>query len=134
MLNGLVAYISCVAQEKLPAATNVYNFEVEEFHNYFVGNHSILVHNMCAKSDEVHHIVEQCQRGKSGFTSAQIQSPSNKVTIPYDVHRRISGYYSSTPDFCAPLRVRDYLAGKSFEEQFRFGKKILKDIGGIILD
>ncbi len=27
----------------------VYNFEVEDFHTYFVSDASVLVHNMCAK-------------------------------------------------------------------------------------
>ena len=33
----------------LDTPVNVYNFEVADWHTYFVGNTSILVHNMCAK-------------------------------------------------------------------------------------
>jgi len=29
------------------------------------------------------------------------------------------------------MRVRDYLAGKSFEEQYEFGLKVLRDFGVI---
>ena len=75
---------------------------------------------------EVHHIVEQCQVGKSGFSNSEIQASSNKVTLEYSLHRKISGYYSSKPDVYKGLRVRDWLAGQSFEAQTRFGWYIIQ--------
>ncbi|MBR4236407.1 MAG: hypothetical protein IKR85_10165, partial [Clostridia bacterium] len=93
---------------------------------------SAVVNEQYAKGNEVHHIVEQCQQQKSGFTKEQIQAESNKVKIPYDLHRKISGYYSSKSESCPSLRVRDYLAGKSFETQYEFGINILNEIRGII--
>ena len=70
---------------------------------------------------EIHHIVEQCQQAKSGFSAADIQSPGNKIAIPYSVHRKISGFYSSKPEWTKGLRVRDWLAGQSFEQQSAYG-------------
>ena len=74
---------------------------------------------------EIHHIVEQCQQAKSGFSASDIQSASNKIAIPYSVHRLISGYYSSKREYTEGLRVRDWLAGQSFAQQTAFGWQIL---------
>ena len=37
---------------------------------------------------EVHHVVEQCQTYKSGFSNDMIQANSNKVVLDYSVHRK----------------------------------------------
>lgn len=132
MLNGEYAVVEQVQHELLESPATTYNFEVEEFHTYHVGNAGFLVHNACpakANKTEVHHVVEQCQKTKSGFSNAQIQAPSNKVTLDYTVHRKISGFYSSKqPQITGSntLRVRDWLAGQSFEDQTRFGWEIIK--------
>ena len=70
---------------------------------------------------EIHHIVEQCQAQKSGFSQSQIQADSNKVELSYTDHRAISGYYSSKQYYTNGMRVRDWLAGYSFEIQTQFG-------------
>ena len=69
---------------------------------------------------ERHHIVEQCQVKKSGFSRTDIQGSSNLIDIPRSLHQRISGYYSSKP-YTLGLRVRDALVGSSFEDQRAFG-------------
>lgn len=79
---------------------------------------------------EIHHIVEQCQAQKSGFSQDQIQANSNKIPMDYSDHRKISGYYSSKKPFSEGLRVRDWLAGQSFAEQMAFGWKILEELFG----
>ena len=75
---------------------------------------------------EVHHVVERCQANKSGFSQSQIQADSNKIELPYDTHRAISGYYSSKQDFTNGMRVRDWLAGQSFEFQTQFGWNVIE--------
>ena len=77
---------------------------------------------------EVHHIVEQCQATKSGFSRVSIDGARNKVRIPQSVHRKISGHYSSKTEQSGDLRVRDWLAGKSFAEQYEYGLKILEQM------
>ena len=124
LVNGEYVVVEKVQHELLEAPTKVYNFQTEGFHTYFITSVGILVHNSCGKT-EVHHVVEQCQENKSGFSKSQIQSDSNKVTIPYETHRKISGYYSSKQPFSNGLRVRDWLAGKSFEEQSNFGWSVI---------
>lgn len=43
------AYVDAIATEQCAEPVKAYNFEVEDFHTYFVGTGCILVHNMCAK-------------------------------------------------------------------------------------
>ena len=47
--NGANAFIEAVRHEKLETPIQVYNFEVEDFHTYYVGSDCILVHNVCAR-------------------------------------------------------------------------------------
>ena len=86
--------------------------------------------NATSTKTEVHHVVEQCQIKKSGFSSSMIQADSNKVVLDYSVHRQISGYYSSKTDSTNGVRVRDWLAGQSFEFQTQFGWEIVRTFRG----
>ena len=46
--NGEYVIVEKVQHEILESPVKVYNFEVEDFHTYFVGESSVLVHNDCA--------------------------------------------------------------------------------------
>jgi|GEM_PF-5290379 len=48
--DGTIAYIDEIKIHKAQNNVKVYNFEVEGFHTYFVGQCSLLVHNNCAKN------------------------------------------------------------------------------------
>lgn len=78
-----------------------------------------------------HHIVEQCQIMKSGFSTRMVNSTDNLVAIDTDVHRKISAYYSSKPDFTKGVTVRNWLASQSFENQYRFGIQTLKQFSSL---
>ena len=47
LVNGEYAVIERVQHEILENPIKVYNFEVEDFHTYYVGNTGVLVHNSC---------------------------------------------------------------------------------------
>lgn len=47
--NGEYVIVELVQHEILEAPIAVYNFEVEDFHTYYVRESSVLVHNMCAR-------------------------------------------------------------------------------------
>lgn len=51
--NGDFAIIKEVQYEHLKSPTIVYNFEVADFHTYYVGANSVLVHNMCRPQSPV---------------------------------------------------------------------------------
>lgn len=74
-----------------------------------------------------HHVVEQSQVGK--FGSQAIHNADNVVSIPTDIHRQISGFYSSKPDFAGGQTVRQWLSGQSFEQQRAFGEQVLRRFG-----
>ena len=46
-VNGEYVVVEKVEHEILEAPIKVYNFEVEDFHTYYVGNRGLLVHNTC---------------------------------------------------------------------------------------
>ena len=48
MSNGEYVVVEQVQHELLESPVRVYNFEVEDFHTYFVGDSSVLVHNTCS--------------------------------------------------------------------------------------
>jgi len=49
LLNGELVVVEQVQHEILESPVTVYNFEVEDFHTYYVSEISVLVHNMCGK-------------------------------------------------------------------------------------
>jgi len=77
---------------------------------------------------EDHHIVEQ-GRQNDFLDQDQIQSPENIVRIPYYRHKDVQSYYQTTLEELGGLTPREYLKGKSFEEQFDFGLKALRKLG-----
>jgi hypothetical protein len=79
-----------------------------------------------ASKYEKHHIVERNQAKKSGFSMVAIDGCSNLVSLPREVHRKISGFYSSKPLEYGGLRVRDWLVGQSFEDQYAFGWSVIE--------
>ena len=79
-----------------------------------------------------HHIVEQSQIKKSGFSANMIHNTDNIISVDAATHAKITGYYSSTQyRFTNGLSIRDWLTGQSFETQYEFGIKTLKDFGVI---
>lgn len=75
-----------------------------------------------------HHIVEQSKMGE--FAVDAIQSADNVIELPTHIHIRVSAYYSSIRAISAPKTVREWLRGKSWEEQYQFGLKVIADQGG----
>lgn len=57
-----------------------------------------------------------------------INNTKNIVVIPTDVHRKISGIYSSirTDLTGSDMLVRNWLAGQDYKQQHHFGIKIIK--------
>lgn len=84
------------------------------------------------KGRDWHHIVEQCQVKKSGFDVQMINNEKNLISIDKGLHRKISGYYGSIdPEFCDTMKIRDWLAGQSYQAQYEFGLNVIKMFGGM---
>ena len=50
MLNGEYVVLEQVQHELLESSETTYNFEVKDFHTYYVGEQGIFTHNMCKKA------------------------------------------------------------------------------------
>ena len=50
-VNGEYKVVEKIQHELLESPIQVYNFEVEDFHTYYVGDSSILVHNACSRNN-----------------------------------------------------------------------------------
>ena len=57
--NGELVTVEWVQHEIHESPIKVYNFEVEDFHTYFVGENRVLVHNMCKTSDSGEIFLDQ---------------------------------------------------------------------------
>ena len=60
--------------------------------------------------------------------SEMIHNPDNMIKLPVEIHRKISGHYSSKY-MNTNMTVRQWLDGKSFEFQYNYGKNVLKLYG-----
>lgn len=49
LVNGEYAVVEQIQHEILEQPVKVYNFEVEDFHTYYVSGTGVLVHNVCVK-------------------------------------------------------------------------------------
>ncbi len=75
-----------------------------------------------------HHIVGQGDYN-SDIDKSLIESDDNIVRIPEYKHIDLNAYYQMPDPELGNMTPRDYLRGKSFEEQLEFGKKILRKFG-----
>ena len=77
LVNGEYVVVEKVQHEILEAPVTVYNFQVEDYHTYYVSDSAILVHNTCATQRGL-------QRQKAaGMTNKQpITAPSGNTRIP----------------------------------------------------
>ena len=70
MLNGEYVVVEQVQHELLESPEITYNFEVEDYHTYYVSKKSLLVHNKCA-ADQINELSDDALRqiGKKGDNS-----------------------------------------------------------------
>lgn len=77
---------------------------------------------------EEHHIVE-AGPNNGLIPDALLQSRNNRVRIPYYAHRDISDFYSTPNRRYGGMTPRDFLRGKSFDEQYQLGLRIMQKFG-----
>ncbi|WP_337670437.1 polymorphic toxin-type HINT domain-containing protein [Ruminococcus bicirculans (ex Wegman et al. 2014)] len=66
LLGGYLVTVEWVQHEILESPLKVYNFEVEEFHTYFVGECGVLVHNECITAWGAAHTKKNENRNEVG--------------------------------------------------------------------
>jgi hypothetical protein len=78
-----------------------------------------------------HHIVEQTPSNVERFGPEALHNTENVIAIDSKLHRQISSFYSSKQELTDSMGVREWLRGKSYEEQQAFGRMILRRFGVI---
>ena len=80
-----------------------------------------------------HHIVEQTASNVARFGPEAVHNTANIIRLPHgagSIHARLSGFYSSIrPDITGSTAqtVRQWLSKKSFDTQFSFGQRAIRN-------
>jgi len=95
--SGKDAFVEGIWFEKLAESVNVYNFEVEDFHTYFVGERCVLVHNKCGNHGKLWRKESRSywrEQGKlyKNSVDANAYSASGKYKLTQDnINRMLRG-------------------------------------------
>jgi hypothetical protein len=80
LLSDEIALVEQVRHEILETPIDVYNFEVEDWHTYFVSDSNVLVHNDC--SGEIENIYSSAKKAPNYPTGFQnVKNGTKKVKI-----------------------------------------------------
>ena len=120
-LDGGKETITDVRVEWLEEPVEVYNFEVADYHTYFVGDGDVLVHNTCANPS-----------GDNTNSTKPINRPSSKK-IKIDMDEVISGH-TSTGQRARQSQVKDLFPDRMnervIEKEIRSAYGNAKQVGG----
>ena len=73
-----------IQHELLESPIAVYNFEVEGFHTYFVGQSNVFVHNACKnKPTSPNQMKKQVERGQATNTVIRVDNPKTSGQLPH---------------------------------------------------
>jgi hypothetical protein len=78
---------------------------------------------------DIHHIVEQTQAERDGFTREVIDSPDNLVRIPRLKHQEINAWYQEKNRNFGGMPPREYLSGRNWDVRRSVGLDALRDSG-----
>ena len=82
--NGEYVVVEKIQHEILESPILVYNFEVADFHTYYVGESSILVHNTCGgKKTSPNQMQKQVERGQAPNTVVRVDNPKTQGQLPH---------------------------------------------------
>ena len=145
MLNGEKVVLELVQHEILETPVTTYNFEVADYHTYYVGTYNVLVHNKCFRgrlqdltqmtdeaidSMDAHHVFPQ--KFSSEFTEIGVDFDNELFGSWVDdsIHRGFS--YEYNEDWYSFLHA---VEGKlpSYSQTIEFGKMMAKKYGFDIL-
>ena len=84
--NGEYVVVEKVEHELLESPVLVYNFEVEDFHTYYVSEYGVLVHNDCgamARGRKVHSDWDYGQNGKTILKEVSIPGAGRADAVDF---------------------------------------------------
>jgi hypothetical protein len=85
-----------------------------------------------ASGYDIHHIVEQTQAEREGFTREAIDDRENLVRIPTLKHQEINGWYQRPNRDYDGLTPREYLSGRNWDVRRGVGLEALR-IHGVLI-
>ena len=92
MLNGEKVVLELVQHEILETPVTTYNFEVADFHTYYVGDATVLAHNRCILDDIVDGIADVPQ---PQYTQKVLNQMSNITDTDHAFPIAIDGLIST---------------------------------------
>lgn len=76
-----------------------------------------------------HHIVEQHAGNVERFGAESIHHEQNLIQVPPHLHQQITDFYNSKT--VGGMTVRDAVSKMSYEEQYAFGRDVVRRIAGL---
>ena len=115
LVNGEYVVVEKVQHEILEAPIEVYNFQVEDFHTYYVSESAILVHNSC-KMPENFSPSGAGRHGAFNQAKRDLGIPASKqpVVLP-NIDKRGNVVPGRVYDFDG-IQIRDDVIGHSFND------------------
>lgn len=123
LVNGEYAVVEKVQHEILEHPIMVYNFEVEDFHTYYVGDIGVLVHNVCRNPGG--RLGGQAHRAKVNSIKDDLISKGWEVSKK-EIRVNVAGGRYRYPDISATKNgvTRFYQVGKKTMS----GKPIMREL------
>jgi len=128
-VSGEYVVVEKVQHEILESPVTVYNFEVEDFHTYYVGDTNVLVHNMC-KPKNIYNSIKDAPNYNANFIKAKngLKKVSvNKQELLHQLNQLGSGWKKVYQNGWingqkVSLHYFQDAAGKIFDFAIKYGK------------
>ena len=91
LVNGEYVVVEKVQHELLESPVKVYNFQVQDYHTYYVANIGVLVHNSCSggrHGGEQHRTTVNETKQQLSDLGFEVQARESRVNIPGTNHYR----------------------------------------------
>ena len=114
LVNGEYVTLEKTQHEILEAPITVYNFEVEDYHTYYVGTDGVLVHNACAYKDDYstkNTVNKSAQMNSEGHARslARTKLGKNPVQVGTNKWRSLDGKWQYRAKFGDVLKRHIHL-------------------------
>jgi hypothetical protein len=79
-------------------------------------------------NSEWHHIVGQHRHNVAKFGAYDLHCTDNVILLKHKDHTAVNGYYTERREELGRMSLRDWLKPKDFDEQYKYGLKVLKEL------
>ena len=99
MLNGEYVVVEQVQHELLESPEITYNFEVEDYHTYYVGDEAVLVHNKCQNHHAISNKINRAKSSNPKLNCISRNDPRFQVkALTSDAHRGYQQWHRQYDD------------------------------------